>query len=559
MQVLGWAAVLLAGCGAAPGAVPIDAGTLSPRGLVSVQILAFNDFHGQLEPPSGRQFDGVHLVDAGGADHFAAHLLDLRRSNPNSMTVAAGDLIGASPLSSALFHDEPTIELLGTLGLDFASVGNHEFDEGPDELLRMQHGGCHPVDGCVAGRPFHGASFRYLSANVAAASGGTLFPAYALRSVAGVTVALVGLTLEETPTLVARAAVEGLRFGGESATVNALISELKGRGADAIVVLLHQGAAPSFDTGPDRCPLGAGADDVHFAEIIAALDPAVDVVVSGHTHAAYVCTLGGKLVTSASAYGRMITDLRLTVDPARHTVVAKSARQRIVTRDLPPLAEVSSFVGRYVALAAPLAGRVIGYLPGTVRRTANAAGESPLGDLIADAQLAATAPEAFGGAQLAFMNPGGLRADLSVAADGTSVTFGSAFGVQPFGNALVTLTLTGDALHALLEQQFQPSTTRILQPSSGFRYTYDAIPAEGVPRVDPGSMQLDGEPVDPAATYRVTVNSFLATGGDGFTVLSEGTNRMGGPLDIDALAAHLAQSAPEAPLALSAGGRVTKR
>ncbi|MGH8886648.1 MAG: bifunctional metallophosphatase/5'-nucleotidase [Egibacteraceae bacterium] len=528
-------AALLVGCALA-----------RPDGTVDVQVLAINDLHGHLEPASGAAGE-VEGTAAGGVEYLATHVRARKATNPNTVVVSAGDLIGASPLLSALFHDEPTIEAMNTLGLDLGAVGNHEFDEGAAELRRMRGGGCHPTDGCADGDGFGGAKFGFLAANVIdRGTGETLFPPYAVRAFKGVKVAFVGMTLEATPTMVTPRGVGGLEFRDEADTVNALVPELQQQGVEAVVVLLHEGGATPG--GINECPGISGP----IVDIVGRMSDAVDVVVSGHTHQAYNCRLDGKLVTSASAFGRLVTAIELTVDRARRDVVSARAANLIVTRDVDRAADLRNLIARYAELAAPVANRVIGTITADLTRADNTAGESALGTLIADAQLSATAGPGAGGAVVAFINPGGIRADLTVAPSGSEapgeVTYGEAFAVQPFGNHLVTLTLTGAQIDALLEQQWcgQPSS-RVLQASHGLSYTWSASRPPCQDRVDASTITIGGAPVDPASRYRVTVNSFLADGGDNFTVLAEGTDRLVGILDLDALEADLSANSPHQP------------
>lgn len=553
---------------------------------LAVKLIAFNDFHGNLQPVTGNYF-GV-TGPTGGAGYMAAAVADLKRQNPNHAVVSAGDLIGASPLVSGLFHDEGTIEAMNRLGLDFNAVGNHEFDEGRNELLRMQSGGCHPdprelaeghtCRGAEVGTPvpFEGARFKFLAANVVdAASGKTLFPAYKVKSFKGIPVAFVGMTLKGTPDIVTPAGIAGLEFHDEAATVNALVPQLRNQGVRAIVVLIHEGG---FTTGgKDDCNGASGA----ILDIVDRLDPEVDAVVSGHTHWAYNCIYKGRRLTSAGSFGRMLTDLDLTLDTRTRDVAGTRAANRVVaTRGVTADATVQGIVDHYAALAAPLASTKVGYVSADINKAQNAAGESAAGNLVADAQWEATSAADKGQAVAAFMNPGGLRGTDPVLAfssgpggegDGV-VTYNEAFTFQPFGNSLVVMDLTGAQVKQLLEQQFVPSaaassackaynpqtTQRILQPSASVSYAWSA----GRPdcdKVDGATLRIQGAPVDPARTYRITVNSFLATGGDGFAVLAQGTNRLGGDVDLDALVAYLGRhSSPAAPLAPPAPGRITR-
>lgn len=522
------------------------------RDLVELQILGINDFHGNLEegslaidPATGSSgSDGA--VDAGGAAYLASHIAQLEEGVEHSIVVSAGDLIGASPLLSALFHDEPTIEAMNEIGLDLNSVGNHEFDEGAAELLRMQEGGCHPDDGCQGPTgEFGGADFDFLSANVIVSeTGETLFPAYKIEEFGDASVAFIGMTLEGTPSIVTPTGVEGLEFIDEAEAVDRVLPEIAEAGVDAVVVLMHEGGFQTEDGGINDCNGIAGP----VVDIVERMSDEVDLVVSGHTHQAYNCVIDDTVVTSAASYGRLVTDIDLTIDPCAGEVVGIEAGNLVVTRDVTPDGDVEALVAEYREIAAPLADRVIGEASAALTEEETPAGESGLGDVIADAQLAATAGEDVGGAQIAFMNPGGIRADIEAG----EVTYGEAFTTQPFGNNLVTLSLTGEQLDTLLEQQFcnpdaeDPTAQRVLQVSEGFAYAWDPAAPCGE-RVDPASITLNDEVVDPTATYRVTVNSFMADGGDNFSVLPEGTDRLGGVVDVDALEAYFEANSPVAP------------
>jgi 5'-nucleotidase len=508
---------------------------------VSLQILAINDFHGNINTFSSS------FGATGGAQNLATNMRAREAEVANSVIVSAGDNIGATPLISALFHDEPAIEALNLIGLDISSVGNHEFDEGPDELLRMQYGGSHPVDGDLDGDGFAGADFQYLSANVFVdASHKTLFPAYTIRSYEGINVAFVGMTLQGTPTIVTPSGVAGLTFTDEVETVNNLVPRLQRKGIEAIVVLLHEGGFS--DGGPQDCGTGLTGP---IADITAQLDDAVDLVVAGHTNDEFICEIDGKWVTMADNAGRLFTDIDVTLDRATRDMTVVSIENVSNLQSAADAPDLQALIDKYQALSAPLADQVIGTTTGDITRTGNDAGESALGDVIADAQLAATSSAATGNAVAAFMNPGGIRADLLYAASGSEadgeLTYGEAFGIQPFGNSLVTMTLTGAQIDTLLEQQWLGQVDpRILQVSEGFTYTWDALAADG-DKVDASSIMIDGVTVDPAASYRVTVNSFLADGGDNFAVLVDGTNRLGGDVDLDALVAYFGANSPVAP------------
>lgn len=516
---------------------------------IDVTILAINDFHGNLRPPVG----GISIADpqdkskaiavsAGGSEHIATLVRELRAKRKNSVFVAAGDLIGASPLLSGLFHDEPTIESLSLMGLEITAVGNHEFDEGKVELLRMQNGGCHPQAGCKGPRPFAGAKFRYLAAStIDNSTGKTMFPAYDVKEFDGVPVAFIGLTLKGTPNIVTPSGVVGLEFRDEAETINALVPQIRQRGIEAIVVLIHEGGFPTGDY--NECPGISGP----IVGIVQKLDKAVDLIVSGHTHKAYNCVIDGRLVTSGDKFGTIVTEIELKLDPKTRDVVSAKAANLIVRTDAYAKdPEQSALIAAYDKLARPLADRVVGAVTATLLRAESPTGESVLGQIIADAQLAATAAAEDGGAVIAFTNPGGIRTDVQKTGEGV-VTYADLFAAQPFGNSLVTLTLTGAQIKTMLEQQWlnQPKP-RALQVSKGFSYTWDDrrprgdfVAAEGI--------TLDGRTIDPAARYRVTVNGFLADGGDGFVVFKEGAEPRVGASEVAALEAYFKAHSPLAP------------
>ncbi|HEY5459277.1 MAG TPA: bifunctional metallophosphatase/5'-nucleotidase [Sphingomicrobium sp.] len=518
---------------------------------VEVQILAINDFHGNLETPEGTVpitgADGVDVnAHLGGAAQLAGKLEELRTGHANSITVAAGDLIGASPLASAWFLDEPTIDALNLAGLELAAVGNHEFDKGSSELLRMQKGGCDKFttrQPCQL-EPFKGARFTYLAANVQRTDGTTLFPGTAIRHYGPVRVGFIGMTLKDTGILASPAGVAGLAFADEAATANALVQSLKAQGADTVVLLIHQGGKAPKAYQTSTCEGLAGP----ILDILDRLDPAIRTIVSGHTHQAYACTLdrGGapRLLTSAGKYGFMATDIRLDFNPATRALISSSATNVAVSANGNVDTQVASLTNRYVKAAAPVAERVVGKLAGPAPRS-ETEGESPAAALVADAELEVARRPDQGRAQIAFTNATGVRTGLFPKPDG-SVTFGQIFQMQPFGNNLVTKNYTGAQLKAALEQQFKTvdgkgRVTSLLIPSLGFRFRYDLTRPDGdrITRMD-----LDGRPIDPAASYRVTVNNFLSSGGDGFSAFSAGTDAVDGGMDLDAMETWLAKGQP---------------
>jgi 5'-nucleotidase len=539
---------------------PQETGPVDP---VTVGVIALNDFHGQLEPPRRTvtlPVPGGEPVDipAGGAAWLASAVEGARAKYQYSLTVAAGDLTGASQLSSALFLDEPAVGVMNRIGLDFNAVGNHEFDRGWQELVRLQMGGCeqHTArEPCAVEPAFGGAQYRYLAANVELEDGSTLFPASALRHFgegrSRVAIGVIGLTLRATPTVVSASGVEGLKFTDEAEAINKAAATLRLAGADAVIVLIHQG----LDIGGERDPNGCDRATGDLLPIIAQLKSEVDLIVSGHTHQAYVCDLpsadGAKtlLVTSAGSYGTVVTDIRLTIDPVAGRVLALQARNAPVQSVaygnvtpsnvapvIEPRADVADYVATYVAAAAEFSARPAGKLiPVADQATLPRA---PFGQLIADAQLEATRGA---GAQFALMNPGGVRGVLIPKPDNT-LTFGDLFQVQPFGNTLVTMTLSGAELLQLLESQVDDEgLTTVMLPSAGLAYNFDKTRPSGA-RVM--GVTLDGAPIDPAKDYRFTVNGFLADGGDGFTPLRQGRDRVVGGVDLDALEAYLKANPP---------------
>lgn len=541
--------------------------TVPPSSTVDVQLLALNDFHGNLEPPAGSS-GRVGTTDAGGAEYLATHVRTLEATNPNTFVVSAGDLIGASPLLSALFHDEPTIEAMNAIGLDYNAVGNHEFDEGVTELRRMQDGGCHPVEGCLDGDDFGGADFGFLAANVV--TGGprapqTLFPPYAIEQVGHLRMAFIGMTLEGTPNIVSQAGIAGWRFLDEADTVNRLVPILKQQGVEAIVVLLHEGGQPT-SLNINGCNGVSGP----IVDIVDRMDDEVDLVISGHSHQPYNCVIDGTPVTSAFSFGRLVTDIDLRLNRTTGDVASMTINNKIVTRDVPKAADITALITRYQTLSAPIANRVIGKITGDLTRTNDASLEQTMGNVIADAQQAAMDLPA--GSQFALMNPGGVRADLLFNSSPGGeppgdVTYGEAFSVQPFGNGLLTMTLTGAQIDQILEQQFcglnSPANggfAKVLLPSAELNYTYSATGLGAANcatanNIDPSSITLEGVPISPTTSYRVTVNTFLADGGDGFPTFIQGTNRTGGPVDLDAFEDYLA-AGPVSPPALDRIDRI---
>ncbi|MGW0736725.1 bifunctional metallophosphatase/5'-nucleotidase [Streptomyces sp. NPDC002851] len=559
-------------------------GTGSGR-TVDVQLLSFNDFHGNLEPPAGssgqvveRHEDGTEeKVDAGGVEYLATTLRKARKGHEYSVTAAAGDLIGGSPLLSGLFHDEPTVEALNKLKLDVSGVGNHEFDEGRKELERIQKGGCHPEDGCYEdGKVFQGADFPYLAANVTdEKTGKPILKPYTVWEKNGVKIGFIGLTLEGTPNIVSAEGIKGLKFHDEVETINKYADELDKQGVKSIVTLLHEGGEPASQAYNYDCDSPGPGDGISgpVTDIAKNTSPKVDAIVTGHTHQAYACTLpdpdgNPRMVTSASSYGKLYTDTTLTYDRKTKDVVrtgvkAVASENHVVRRDVPKAADMTSLIERWNKLAKPIASKPVGHISADIPGRGAGTLEQPLGDLIADAQLA-HAKSLDDKAVLALMNPGGIRSDLVHKASGDEgdgvVTYGEAFTVQPFGNTVNLVDLTGEQLLTALKQQVSganEASPKILQVSDGVTYTLD-MTKSGADRVVADSVQLNGEPLDPAKTYRVAVNSFLAGGGDGFTELGKGANPLVGGDDLEAFNAYLAaNSSAEKPLDPPKADRIT--
>jgi 2',3'-cyclic-nucleotide 2'-phosphodiesterase (5'-nucleotidase family) len=563
------AAALAAPALAAPTAGP-DTSKAPGKTQFPIQILSFNDFHGNLEPPSGSSGrlqtgpTSANTTDVGGVEYLATHLKQARVGHPNTVTVAAGDMVGASPLLSAAFHDEPTVEALNSLGLEATSVGNHEFDEGYKELQRLQSGGCiddgdgaNNQNSCPAGT-FTGAKFQYLAANVIEkATGKTILPPYWVKNFNGAKIGFIGMTLKDTPSIVTASGVAGLEFKDEVETANALVPVLKEQGVNAIVVLVHQGGTPPGSTPYDYTCKGGGtlSADSPIIPIVKNLDPAIDMVISGHTHQPYVCAIPDsngvpRLVTSASSFGRLYNDTEVTYDRRTSDIVRPTEADSVnnlVTRTVAADPAQTALLAKYKDLVKAIASKIIGTISADIVRAASPAGEQPLGDLIADAQLAD--PSVVTGGQtpvVAFMNPGGIRTDLTYASSKYgeapgAITYEEAFNVQPFNNYLVSMNLTGQQIYDVLNQQRTGknagSAAKMLQVNKGFTYTWSTATQQVVD----GTVAINGTPVVKGSSYRIVTNNFLSDGGDNFPAFQGGTGKYFGGLDIDAFANYLAK------------------
>lgn len=568
---------LLAGCAPLASRVPTPAAE-----PLRLRVIGFNDFHGHLEPgtltlslPDAARPGTTQRVPVGGAAAFAGLVGALRAGAPHSVLVSAGDMIGAAPLVSTLFRHESTVEVMNRIGVDVAAVGNHEFDAGVRELQRVAAGGCgddppgSTTPSCAI-RPYAGARFALLAANVQRSDGQPLFAPSVVRQFGPVRVGFIGAVTRWTPNIVVASAVAGLRFEDEAEAINRSARALKAQGVHTLIVSIHEGgeigsAQQPGDWNDEACPQLRGA----IAGLARRITPDVDLIISGHSHQGYRCVLDGRPVLQSTSYGRGLSVTDLVIDPLSGRVDRAATRSRNLPvlnertpaaqreaiaaaqpapwgellRRAAPDAAVAQEVAAFSAAAAPRTQREVGRIGGSFERAGRT--DSAAGRLIADAQLAATRGP--GGAQLALMNPGGIRSDLPCrGAPPCAVSFGDAFTMQPFGNSLVVMTLSGAELKSLLEAQQRASTGRphFLQPSAGLRYQWRASAPAGQ-RVQ--ALTLDGQPVLPGRDYRVTVNSFLAEGGDGFAELKTGRQRVGGGQDLDALLAMLASGpAPSA-------------
>lgn len=585
-------AALAAAAVAALGITTAVVGGLAPSvgaalGDETVQILSFNDYHGHVEPGTPGTIDGSFDDDkrAGGAEFLSAKLTELRQASTadNSYTVAAGDLIGGSPFFSGLFHDEPSVETLNAMDLDYSGVGNHEFDEGTTELMRMQNGGCHPVDGCYftdydANMPgdqeFAGADFKWLAANVTEDSpDGTddfedTIADWAVETTAGgKKIAFIGMTLEGTDELVAPAGIVGFTFEDEIAAANQAVIDIQMADptVEAMVLMLHEGGLPS-PFAINGCA-GISGPIVTIAE---GLNSEIDAIVTGHTHQPYTCSFDDpddnpRPVVSAWSFGRVVTEMIIELDATTGEVdrdTFNMVNHPVLQADLTADPVQTAIIADWTPLAKATGNLPVGQIGETINRGGSPTGsdrgvESAAGNLVADAQLAST-EEAPLSAEIAFMNPGGLRSDLvfeqSDAMEGDGVvTYGEAFTFQPFNNTMFVLDMTGEQIISVLEEQCQPgdSSRPVLHLGVSDGFTYDlAITTQGsvCTAVEVSNVKLDGIALDPDGIYKVAVNNFLADGGDNFDTFAEVAqgDRKPGPQDIDALNEYLLANSPVA-------------
>lgn len=526
--------------------------TAQSQDTVSVRLLAFNDLHGSLRPPEGvrseiRQADGS-LTPAGGAAYLAAYVTQLRSQATNSLLYSVGDNWGSSALESAMFNDEPTVELLNRMKIDASAIGNHELDKGLAEFRRMQSGGCSAVDACTFSPSFDGANFPLMAANMTYTNGTPATLPFTVNMVDGIPLGVIAISPANTSQIVTPGGIADLQFGDEVEAINRTADVLDFFGVKAITVLLHRGDEPAVEGGPNDCNVESGP----ARDIALRASPKVDVIFTADSHQQYNCEFpdpagNPRVVMQGASHGRIVSVADVTIDRNTREVVRDqtSAFNQIVTHDISPDPDIQALADRAWSEASESAQRPVGTITADLTRDRVPSGESTLGNLVADAQLAAGSTR---GAQLALTNPGGMREDLDFGTAG-QVTYRQAYGVQPFGNSLEVLSVTGAVLKDALEQQFQidldgTATERILSPSAGFTYAMDR-------RAAPGSriseMRLNGQDIAPDGVYSVVVNKFLAEGGDGFTALKNSTQMTGAGNDLDALTALFAAGSPVSP------------
>ncbi|WP_233567071.1 bifunctional 2',3'-cyclic-nucleotide 2'-phosphodiesterase/3'-nucleotidase [Cohnella endophytica] len=499
---------------------------------ISVQLLGINDFHGQLDYKKDvKDATGKVVSSLGGADYLAAYLKQRQAANPNTLLVHAGDAVGASAPVSALLQDEPTIDFLNRLGFDIGTLGNHEFDQGVTEALRLINGGKNPK----TGKDFAGANFPYVAANVVGADGKPILDAYKVLEVGGAKIGFIGVVTNITPSIVKAESIKGITFTEQAPAVNKAVKELQAKGIHTIVILAHD---PFEGTGD--APTGEVVD------LANSVDDDVDVIFAGHNHGAVNKMIDGKLVIEAYSYGTAFSDVDLVIDRATQNVISVKGEVVDVKREaITPDAEITQMIKDYQDLNAPVMNAPVGKTDAAITRTANASGESALGNLIADGMREAMKTD------FAFMNSGGVRNDLPEG----NVTYGNMFSVQPFGNVLVKMTLTGAQMKQLMNQQWGATGTKIGQ-ISGFTYKYDDSKPAGEKIVE--IKKADGTALDDAAPYTIVVNDFMATGGDGYTLLIQGTNREAGPVDLDATIAYLKSKSANGTISAKVENRITK-
>lgn len=544
------AALVLAGCASAP--VPVA--------TTEISIFSINDFHGHIQPKSPTpvmarlpdpKTGEIKPQAAGGAAYLATVLDGLRAQRQHSIFVAGGDLIGASPQLSSLLADEPTLSALSAMGLDATALGNHDLDAGLTELLRKSRGECAPA-GCVWPE-FKGAKFPYLAVNMLdAETGKPVLPTHKIMEVAGLKIALVGAVTRDTPKVIVAKSIRGLRFIDEADAMNALIPQLRAEGAQLLVAMMHEGSV--FD-GPANDPTYACEGlRSRGADIANRLDPAYGIIISGHTHNAYTCKINGRLLVQAGSFGGWITESRLKVTATGQVLDAQAVNYPVLQGVNAPNPAFVALVQRAGELTNAIRNRPINTLTtGAIRNPVAPYGDSTLGNLITDAQLAYAKKR--GAADIAMINSGGIRADLTVE-PGKPVTLSDLFAIQPFSNELVVMTLNGAQLRELVVRQLPktPAPRRFAQVSNNFRFQWSQA-ADGTSTLD--SLTLDGQPLVETKDYRVVVNNFMAEGGDDFSVFRQGRDKVNLGVDLDALVEWIAEN-PKGVDQIQAGRIVRK-
>ena len=521
-----WLGILLAVSGQA--GQPAETGNHP----VKVQLLAINDLHGHLEAVDGP--DGsVNRVPAGGTEYLATHLRNAIKANRYSIFIGAGDMMGASPLLSATFADKPMVKALNAMKMGVTAIGNHELDNGPAEFLRRTRS----------------ARYTYLAANmIDSATRKPLLPGTKIVTIGGVKVGFIGETLQGTDKMLQPKATKGVSFLEESAVANAEAAKLEARGVRAIVLLIHQGGQQNVEKGGLVDPNGCTSLSGDIVGIVEKLAPSIKVVVSAHSHNFYNCEIRGHRLTSAGSFGRLYTNIGLSIDPKSGEIVGVDARNIIATHDVVRDPKQTAIIARYKPAVDRMAARVVGSASGFLDRINNEAGESTLGDVVADATLFAAAQSHH--ARIGFVNSGGIRATITMPAGAAKrdVTFGDLYAIQPFANHVSVVTLTGDEIRQLLEEQFRTEGqyTRFLQVSHGFTYSYRANAPHGG-HIVPGSVKLDGRPIASDEPIIVATSDFLVSGGDGFTIFGKGRDPGVVALDIDALVHYFETHSPVAP------------
>jgi 5'-nucleotidase len=527
---------------------------------IHIKILGINDFHGQVS--TGRRMNNRPV---GSAAVMASYLKQAKLGMSDSALIALmGDQVGASPPASGLLKDEPTIMFFNTLANKFcgeqtrmdpqcnmvATVGNHEFDKGQKSMHEIMYGReTPPTDSWLDLPHYPGAYFPYISANIVDAnSGKLLFPPYVIKKINGVPIAFIGAILKDAPDVILPTSIEGVKFLDEADAINSFIPEIKAQGVHTIIVLIHQGGNQASYEGPTKENTKVEGPIV---DVVKRLDDSVDVVMAGHTHQfinAFLENQNGKkiLVTQANSYSASFAEVDLAIDPKSLSVVNESAK--IVTTysdQFPgdkPDPEVEKLMKQADAKTAPIINSYIATTQTDLLRATNEAGESNMGDLIADSYRAAMHTD------MAFFNPGSMRADIYAG----KITWGNFYAVQPFSNFAVKMTMTGADIYDLFEQQWRPTET-IMLPFSGLKYTYDLKQPIGHRVV---AMYHDGQLLQKDKTYTVTTNNFFAFGGDAFTVMRRGKIVETGATDLEALIAYV-KSLPQ-PFSIEVDGRVQK-